>query len=180
MKPKVVTIFCGSKSGNHPSFETEAKAIGALLADMDIQMVYGGGNKGLMGAVANSCLEKGGKVIGIIPQLLLEWEAQHTGLTELIVTETMHARKLLLYDKCDIAVALPGGLGTFDELFEMLVWNNLSIHEKKIVLYNFEGFYNPLIEMIQKMESEGFLYDKSRYRFTICNNREELASIFSE
>ena len=109
MKPKAVTIFCGSKSGNHPSFENEAKAIGALLADMGIQMVYGGGNKGLMGAVANSCLEKGGKVVGIIPQLLLEWEAQHTGLTELIVTETMHARKLLLYDKCDIAVALPGG-----------------------------------------------------------------------
>ncbi|MCE2844756.1 MAG: hypothetical protein RLZZ328_812 [Bacteroidota bacterium] len=179
MKPKAVTIFCGSKSGNHPSFENEAKAIGALLADMGIQMVYGGGNKGLMGAVANSCLEKGGKVVGIIPQLLLEWEAQHTGLTELIVTETMHARKLLLYDKCDIAVALPGGLGTFDELFEMLVWNNLSIHEKKIVLYNFEGFYNPLIEMIQKMETEGFLYEKSRYRFTICSNREELAAIFS-
>jgi uncharacterized protein (TIGR00730 family) len=179
MKPKAVTIFCGSKSGNHPSFENEAKAIGALLADMGIQMVYGGGNKGLMGAVANSCLEKGGKVVGIIPQLLLEWEAEHTGLTELIVTETMHARKLLLYDKCDIAVALPGGLGTFDELFEMLVWNNLSIHEKKIVLYNFEGFYNPLIEMIQKMETEGFLYEKSRYRFTICSNREELAAIFS-
>ena len=179
MKPKAVTIFCGSKSGNHPSFENEAKAIGALLADMGIQMVYGGGNKGLMGAVANICLEKGGKVVGIIPQLLLEWEAQHTGLTELIVTETMHARKLLLYDKCDIAVALPGGLGTFDELFEMLVWNNLSIHEKKIVLYNFEGFYNPLIEMIQKMETEGFLYEKSRYRFTICSNREELAAIFS-
>jgi uncharacterized protein (TIGR00730 family) len=179
MKPKAVTIFCGSKSGNHPSFENEAKAIGALLADMGIQMVYGGGNKGLMGAVANSCLEKGGKVVGIIPQLLLEWEAQHTGLTELIVTETMHARKLLLYDKCDIAVALPGGLGTFDELFEMLVWNNLSIHEKKIVLYNFEGFYNPLIEMVQKMETEGFLYEKSRYRFTICSNREELAAIFS-
>ena len=179
MKPKAVTIFCGSKSGNHPSFENESKAIGALLADMGIQMVYGGGNKGLMGAVANSCLEKGGKVVGIIPQLLLEWEAQHTGLTELIVTETMHARKLLLYDKCDIAVALPGGLGTFDELFEMLVWNNLSIHEKKIVLYNFEGFYNPLIEMIQKMETEGFLYEKSRYRFTICSNREELAAIFS-
>jgi uncharacterized protein (TIGR00730 family) len=179
MKPKAVTIFCGSKSGNHPSFENEAKAIGALLAEMGIQMVYGGGNKGLMGAVANSCLEKGGKVVGIIPQLLLEWEAQHTGLTELIVTETMHARKLLLYDKCDIAVALPGGLGTFDELFEMLVWNNLSIHEKKIVLYNFEGFYNPLIEMIQKMETEGFLYEKSRYRFTICSNREELAAIFS-
>jgi len=179
MKPKAVTIFCGSKSGNHPRFEKEATAIGALLAEKNIQMVYGGGNKGLMGAVANGCLEKGGNVIGIIPKLLLEWEAQHTGLTELIVTETMHARKLLLYDKCDIAVALPGGLGTFDELFEMLVWNNLSIHEKKIVLYNFEGFYDPLIQMIAKMETEGFLYDKSRYRFAICNTREEMASIFS-
>ena len=179
MKPTAITIFCGSKSGDNPSFAKEAKEIGAIIAEKGIQMVYGGGNKGLMGEVANGCLEKGGKVIGIIPKLLLEWEAQHNGLTELIITETMHARKLLLYEKCDLAVALPGGLGTFDELFEMLVWNNLSIHEKKIVLYNFEGFYNPLIEMIQKMEDNGFLYDKSRYRFIICNNREELVAIFS-
>ena len=179
MKIKSLTVFCGSKSGNNPSFLKAATNLGNLLAQENIELVYGGGNKGLMGAVANGCLANGGKVIGIMPKLLLEWEAEHTGLTELIVTETMHARKLLLYDKCDIAVALPGGLGTFDELFEMLVWNNLSIHEKKIVLYNFEGFYNPLIEMIQKMETEGFLYEKSRYRFTICSNREELAAIFS-
>ena len=179
MKPNSVTIFCGSKSGEDPSFAKEAWVIGSVLAENGIQLVYGGGNKGLMGEVANGCLSKGGRVVGIIPKILLEWEAQHTGLTELIVTETMHARKLLLYDKCDIAIALPGGLGTFDELFEMLVWNNLSIHEKKIVLYNFEGFYDPLIEMIQKMEDKGFLYDKSRYRFIICNNREELLAILS-
>jgi hypothetical protein len=179
MKISAVTVFCGSKLGNHPSFEKEAIAIGALLAEKNILLVYGGGNKGLMGAVANGCLEQGGKVVGIIPKLLLEWEAQHDGLTELIVTDTMHSRKLLLYEKCDIAIALPGGMGTFDELFEMLVWNNLSIHDKKIVLYNFEGYYDPLVQMIQKMESEGFLYDQSRYRFTICNTRAELTAIFS-
>ena len=179
MKPKAVTIFCGSKSGNHPSFENEAKAIGALLADMGIQMVYGGGNKGLMGAVANGCLDKGGKVIGIMPKLLLEWEAQHKGLTELIVTETMHERKLLLYEKGDAAIVLPGGLGTFDELFEMLVWNNLSIHDKKIVLYNFEGFYDPLVAMINRMEEEDFLYERSRYRLHVCTTLEEVKAAFS-
>jgi hypothetical protein len=109
----------------------------------------------------------------------LEWEAEHKGLTELIVTENMHARKMLLYEKGDAAIVLPGGLGTFDELFEMLVWNNLSIHDKKIVLYNFQGFYDPLVAMIQKMEEEDFLYERSRYRLQICATLEEIKAVFS-
>jgi hypothetical protein len=179
MKIKSLTVFCGSKSGNNPAFEQMANALGCWFADEQITLVYGGGNKGLMGATANACLAQGGKVIGIIPKLLLEWEAQHTGLTELIVTETMHERKLLLYEKGDAAIVLPGGLGTFDELFEMLVWNNLSIHEKKIVLYNFEGFYDPLVAMINKMEEEDFLYERSRYRLHVCTSLKEIKAVFS-
>ena len=179
MKIKSLTVFCGSKSGNNPNFLKAATHLGNLLAQENIELVYGGGNKGLMGAVANGCLANGGKVIGIMPKLLLEWEAQHTGLTELIVTETMHERKLLLYEKGDAAIVLPGGLGTFDELFEMLVWNNLSIHDKKIVLYNFEGFYDPLVAMINKMEEEDFLYERSRYRLHVCTTLEEIKAAFS-
>jgi uncharacterized protein (TIGR00730 family) len=179
MKIKSLTVFCGSKSGKNPSFIKMATDLGMLLAQENVTLVYGGGNKGLMGAIANGSLAHGGKVIGIMPKLLLEWEAQHDGLTELVVTETMHERKLLLYEKGEAAIVLPGGLGTFDELFEMLVWNNLSIHDKKIVLFNFEGFYDPLIAMINKMEEEDFLYERSRYRLIVCTTLEEMKATFS-
>lgn len=179
MPVNAITLFCGSKIGNHPAFEQMAMALGSWLAEQNITLIYGGGNKGLMGATANACLANGGKVIGIIPQVLLEWEAEHKGLTELIVTENMHARKLLLYEKGEAAIVLPGGLGTFDELFEMLVWNNLSIHDKKIILYNFEGFYDPLIAMIQKMEDTEFLYERGRYRLQICETLEQIKATFS-
>jgi uncharacterized protein (TIGR00730 family) len=123
-----------------------------------------------MGSIADACLSKNGKVIGIIPKLLLEWEAQHEGLTELIVTEDMHSRKLLLYDKCDAAIILPGGMGTLDELFEMLTWNNLRIHNKKVYILNVQGYYNHLIELLDHMEQEGFLYDNWRERFIVCKD----------
>ena len=179
MKIKSLTVFCGSKSGKNPSYLSETVALGKWMANNKIELVYGGGNKGLMGAVANACLENGGRVVGIIPKVLLEWEAEHKGLTELIVTENMHARKLLLYEKGDAAIILPGGFGTLDELFEMLVWNNLSIHEKKIILFNPNGFYDPLLAMIEKMEEEDFLYERSRYRLLICSSLEEIRTIFS-
>ena len=179
MKIKSLTVFCGSKSGKNPSYLTETIALGKWMALNNIELVSGGGNKGLMGAVANGCLENGGSVVGIIPKVLLEWEAEHKGLTELIVTENMHARKLLLYEKGDAAIVLPGGLGTFDELFEMLVWNNLSIHDKKIVLFNYQGFYDPLLAMIDKMEEEDFLYERSRYRLHICTTIEAVMTFFS-
>ena len=110
MKIKSLTVFCGSKSGKNIGFLIAATALGNLLAQENISLVYGGGNKGLMGAVANGCLAQGGKVIGIMPKLLLEWEAQHTGLTELIITENMHDRKKILYEKGDAGLVLPGGM----------------------------------------------------------------------
>ena len=174
MKIKALTVFCGSKSGANLSFLKEATALGNLLAQKNIDLVYGGGNKGLMGAVANGCLTQGGKAIGIMPKLLLEWEAQHTGLTELIITETMHDRKKILYEKGDAALVLPGGMGTLDELFEMLTWNNLKIHNMKVFLLNIDGFYDTLIHLLDKMDTDGFMYDNWKDRIIVCNSVEAL------
>ncbi len=169
-----LAVFCGSKSGNNPLFEQHAKTLGYLMAERKVTLIYGGGNKGIMGAVANAVLEKGGKVTGIIPQVLLQQEAQHNGLTELIVVENMHVRKKMLYEKCDAAIILPGGFGTLDEFFEMLTWNQLSIHNKEIFILNSAGFYNNLLEHAAVMEAEDFLYDKLQDRTTILNSPEAL------
>lgn len=179
MKISAVTVFCGSKPGGDPSYVTGAQSLGKALAQKGIVLVYGGGNKGIMGAVANASLDAGGKVIGIIPKLLLEWEAQHTGLTELLVTDSMHARKLLLYEKCDVAIILPGGMGTMDELFEMLTWNNLKIHNKKVYILNASGYYNALITLLDTMDQQGFMYEDWRQRLIFCNSVEEIINAFS-
>ncbi len=171
-----VAVFCGSKAGNNILFAQQATTLGHLLAEKNITLIYGGGNKGLMAAVANAVLEKGGKVIGIIPQVLTEWEHQHEGITELIIVETMHIRKRMLYEKCDAAIVLPGGYGTLDELFEMLTWNQLNIHDKPIFILNTDGFYDGLLIHINKMLSAEFLYHKLENSFTVINNPEEIFS----
>ena len=172
MQVKSITVFCGSKSGFNPLYEQHAEALGKLLAAKEITLIYGGGNKGLMGAVANASMLQGGKVIGIIPEILLEWEAQHTGITELLVVADMHVRKKRLYELCDAAIILPGGNGTLDELFEMLTWNTLNIHNKKIILLNSAGFYDHLIAHITTMSAEGFLYENWKERLIVCNDPE--------
>jgi uncharacterized protein (TIGR00730 family) len=179
MKIQSVTVFCGSKSGNHPGFTDQAILLGNALGDGGIQLVYGGGGKGIMGAIADAVLASHGKVIGIIPKLLLEWEAQHEGLTELIVTDTMHDRKKILYDKADVAIILPGGMGTMDELFEMLTWNNLNIHQKKVIVLNWDGYYTPLIAMMDHMHTAGFMYDDWKQRITIAKDAKEIMGIIN-
>ena len=171
---KSVTVFWSSKSGNQRGYTQQATELGNALGEAGIQLVYGGGGKGIMGAIADAVLSKNGKVLGVIPKLLLEWEAQHEGLTELIVTETMHDRKKILYDKADLAIILPGGMGTMDELFEMLTWNNLNIHQKKVIILNWEGFYTPLITLMDHMHAEGFMYDNWRNRITIASDAKEV------
>ena len=175
MQIRSLAVFCGSKSGNNPLFEEQARELGHLLAGRKITLIYGGGNKGIMGAVANAVLEKEGKVTGIIPKALTEWEHHHEGLTELIIVDTMHARKLLLYEKCDAAIILPGGFGTLDELFEMLTWNQLSIHDKKIFILNTAGFYDHLIAHAKRMQAENFLYDKIEDKIVILSAVVEMA-----
>jgi uncharacterized protein (TIGR00730 family) len=169
-----MAVFCGSKTGNNSLFELHAKQLGYFLAEKNIKLVYGGGNKGLMGTVANAVLEKNGYVIGIIPQLLTDREHSHNGINELIVVENMHTRKKMLYEKCDAAVILPGGFGTLDEFFEMLTWNQLSIHNKKIFVLNSGGFYNNLLMHAKQMQAENFLYDAVEERLVVIDVPEKL------
>lgn len=177
MQYQSMAVFCGSKTGNNILFATHATQLGYLLAEKNITLIYGGGNKGLMASVANAVLEKGGRVIGIIPQVLTEWEHQHEGITELIIVESMHVRKRMLYEKCDAAIILPGGYGTLDELFEMLTWNQLSIHDKHIYILNTDDFYDGLLVHINKMLDEGFLYNQLDKTFTVVNKPEEIFNL---
>lgn len=170
-----LAVFCGSKSGNNPLFVAHAQTLGHLLASRGIALIYGGGSVGIMGAVADAALEKGGQVIGIIPQMLTEWEVGHQHITELIVTEDMHTRKKLLYSRCDAAIILPGGFGTLDELYEMLTWNQLSIHSKQIFILNSAGFYDGLLQHMRTMQAENFLYDRIEDRITVLTEPTELA-----
>ncbi|MEO7264835.1 MAG: TIGR00730 family Rossman fold protein [Ferruginibacter sp.] len=174
MQIKSIAVFCGSKTGNNPLFEAHTKVLGKLLAEEKINIIYGGGNKGLMGAVANAAIEKEGNVIGIIPKLLTESEHQHKGLKELHIVESMHLRKQMLYEKADAAIILPGGFGTLDEVFEILTWNQLSIHSKKIFFLNSGGFYDHLIAHIHKMQEENFLYGQVEDKMTILKEPSEL------
>lgn len=174
MSIKAIDIFCGSKTGNNPLFEEHTKQLGYLLAERNITIIYGGGNKGLMATVANAALEKNGKVVGVIPKVLSEWEHQHNGLTELHIVDTMHSRKEMLYEKCDAAIILPGGYGTLDEVFEILTWNQLRIHDKKIFFLNTDGFYDHLLAHIQMMKKEGFLYIDPYESMTILREPADL------
>src|SRR5215471_9045346 len=176
---KSLAVFCGSKNGIDELYTQHAAQLGQLMAENNLQMIYGGGRKGIMGIVADAVMANGGRVTGIIPQLLTEWEHQHEGITELIIADDMHVRKKKMYALSDAAIFLPGGFGTLDELFEMLTWNQLSIHDKKIFLLNSAGFFNHLIAHIDKIEAEGFLYESARERVTILNQPDELLNHLS-
>lgn len=180
MSIKSLSVFCGSKNGSDPLFVDHAKKIGYLLAKNNITLIYGGGNKGIMGAVANAVLENEGKVIGIMPKFLAVPEHQHNGLTEMLEVEDMHVRKRLLYEKCDAALVLPGGFGTMDEFFEMLTWNQLNIHNKKIFVLNTSGFYDHLITFLNKAEEDGFLYSDIHQYLQVISLPEELEVSLSE
>jgi uncharacterized protein (TIGR00730 family) len=169
-----LAIFCGSKMGEQDVYAQHAKELAAILAAQKIELIYGGGKKGIMGIVANTVMQAGGVVRGVIPQLLIDWEHQHEGISELVVVEDMHVRKRKLYELCDAAIILPGGFGTLDELFEILTWNQLSIHDKKIFVLNSNGFYDHLIAHLIRLEREGFLYGKLEEVITLIDRPEEL------
>jgi uncharacterized protein (TIGR00730 family) len=172
---KSLAVFCGSKNGNNPIYLQHAKEIGALLVQHNITLIYGGGNVGIMGTLANSVMANEGKVIGIIPKVLLEWERQHGNITELIISDDMHARKKSLYEKCDAALILPGGFGTMDELFEILTWNQLSLHDKQVFILNSAGFYDHVLAHINQLEQQGFLYESAKEKITVINEPQQLA-----
>jgi len=173
-----IAVFCGSKSGNNPLYKEHAIEIGKWMAAKKWKLIYGGGDIGLMGTIANSVLEGGGHVVGVIPEVLVQWEVGHKSLTELHVVADMHVRKKMMYELCHAAIILPGGIGTLDELFEMLTWNSLKIHDKKIILLNTAGYYNHLIKHLDMMETEGFLHENWKERLLIVNNPNEINAFF--
>jgi uncharacterized protein (TIGR00730 family) len=174
MMIKSMAVFCGSKKGSNTLYTEHAEMLGKILAKNNIRLIYGGGSAGIMGTIADSVLEQGGHVTGIIPKILLEWEVQHLHISELIVSDDMHVRKKSLYELCDAALILPGGFGTLDELFEIVTWNQLSIHDKQIFILNSGGFYDHLIMHIDKMRDEGFLYERPGQNIIILNDPHEL------
>lgn len=171
---KALAVFCGSRSGKDPLYMTHARQLGERMAQHGITLIYGGGSVGLMGAVADGVMDAGGKVIGVIPEVLMAWEQDHKNITELKVVADMHVRKKLMYELCDAAVILPGGFGTLDELFEMLTWNQLNIHDKRIFVLNTSGFYDAMLAHARVMEDQEFLYDKLEDRITVVSDVDEL------
>nr|WP_315223742.1 TIGR00730 family Rossman fold protein [uncultured Flavobacterium sp.] len=154
---KRITVFCGSSFGTEEKYRSQAFELGQTLAKQNIELVYGGAKVGLMGAVADGVLSEKGKVIGILPNFLRSKEIAHENLTELVLVESMHERKTKMNDLCDGVIALPGGFGTLEELFEMLTWAQLGLHKKPIAILNIDGFYDPLLMMIQTMTDKGLL-----------------------
>lgn len=159
---KTICVYCGSNSGNKPIYAERAMALGDRIAKQGLGLVYGGGNVGLMGIVANAVLEAGGEVTGVIPKQLMDWEVGHKGLTRLEVVDSMHARKARMFDLADAFVALPGGFGTLDEMFEMLTWRQLGLGDKPCAFLDVAGFYAPLMGMIDRMVEERFLHAEQR------------------
>ena len=171
---KSVVVFCGSSLGTEEVYEKQAYLLGQALAKRNIELVYGGAKVGLMGAVANGALSKGGTVKGVLPHFLQAREVAHQELTELILVESMHERKQLMSEMADGVIALPGGLGTLEELFEMLTWAQLGLHTKPVALLNTNGFYDALKVLIQTMVDKGFVKEENQQMLLINDQVEGL------
>ncbi len=156
MSPKSVCVYCGSRAGIDQAYAVDAHNIGAALAENGWRLVYGAGDVGLMGTVARAAQDAGGDTFGVIPQHLVDWEVGKTDLTTYIVTETMHERKKVMFMNCDAVVVLPGGAGSLDELFEALTWRQLGLHSKPIYLLNTNGYWGPLISLMNHVVTQGF------------------------
>jgi len=162
-----ICVFCGSSPGRRPAFAAAASELGARLAAERIGLVYGGGSVGLMGTVADAALAAGGEVVGVIPEALAGKEVAHTGLTRLHVVKSMHERKALMAEMADAFVALPGGFGTLDELFEAITWGQLGIHRKPIGLLDVEGYFAPLLAFVDRAVGDGFIRPPYRELFVV-------------
>ncbi len=179
---KSICVYCGSSPGTDPAFVATAHALGELLSAKNIRLVYGGGTRGLMGAVAQGAHDQGGTVTGIIPQFLLDHEAAHNPslyCDEVIVCDTMHERKTLMFEKADAFITLPGGIGTLEEVVEMMTWAQLGRHQKPIYLLNINDFWDPFVELIQHMEDNQFLHQAAKAKPITVTNLDQLAEQLS-
>jgi uncharacterized protein (TIGR00730 family) len=177
---KKVCVFCGSSVGNKPEYAEAAVTLGGLLAKKKIGLVYGGGNVGLMGVIADAVLEAGGEVIGVIPHSLAQREIEHQGLTQLHVVDSMHTRKAMMAELADAFIAMPGGVGTFEEFFEAVTWTQLGLHRKPCGLLNVAGFYTPLAAFIDQAVSEGFIKPVHRASIVVDDNAERLLDTLAQ
>lgn len=159
---QAVCVFCGSSLGRRPEYRRAAQKMGALLAERSIRLIYGGGNVGLMGALADACLAAGGEVTGVIPQALGDKELAHWGLTELHIVKSMHERKSMMAELAGAFIALPGGFGTFEEFFEVLTWTQLGLQRKACGLVNVSGYYDSLLALADRAAEDGFLQPEHR------------------
>ena len=171
-----VLVFCGSSPGRLPAYVDAAGALGAELAAQGLGVVYGGAQVGLMGAVADAVLAQGGEVIGVIPRMLVEKEVAHTGLSDLRVVETMHERKALMESLADGVIALPGGFGTLEELFEIVTWAQLGLHSKPVGLLNVAGYWDQLLVFVDQMVAERFVRAEQREALLVADSPAELVA----
>lgn len=171
---KSIVVFCASSFGHDPIFEEQAAKVGQTLAKRSIQLIYGGGRVGLMGTVADGALAAGGEVIGVIPAFLNTKEREHQGVTKLITVDTMHERKRIMNEYAEGIIALPGGFGTLEELFEMITWAQLGLHKKPVGILNTAGYYSHLIQFIDHMVEQGLLRTENRSILLVADTIEGL------
>jgi uncharacterized protein (TIGR00730 family) len=169
-----VCVYCGSRFGASPSFLRAAQDLGRAIASRGWRLVYGGGNVGLMGATADAALAAGGEVVGVIPERLMNREVGHRGLSELRVVQTMHERKRVMAELADAFVAMPGGIGTLEELFEVWTWRHLGYHDQPIGLLNVDAFYDPLLAFMGHTQEAGFVDELQQAMLTVCADPAEL------
>lgn len=176
---KAVAVFCGARHGNRREYEAAAREMGAELAARGLALVYGGGHVGLMGVVADACLAAGGRVVGVIPQFMVERELAMDGLTELHVTDSMHTRKALMAERADAFIALPGGFGTLDELFEILTWRQIGLHDKPIGLLNTAAYYAELTGFIARAIGDGFVGERESRLLQVADTPAALLDLLA-
>ncbi|TNE40334.1 MAG: TIGR00730 family Rossman fold protein [Alphaproteobacteria bacterium] len=175
-KLKSLCIYCGSRVGSMPAFETATLALADTLAARGIRLVYGGGGIGLMGIAAKRVMAQGGEVVGIIPEFLQKLEVKYEGVTQLILTDSMHERKQLMFDMSDAFLVLPGGIGTLDETVEMMTWRQLQRHSKPIALVNLDGYWDPFVELIDHVIDNGFAEANIRDNLIVASSIEDALS----
>lgn len=178
-KIKSACVYCGSSSTSNPVFDAPTIELGQSLAKSGITLVYGGGSPGLMGKVANACMDAGGAVIGIIPDHILKLEVRHNQLTELHVVDNMHTRKMMMAEKADAFVIMPGGLGTLDEAFEIMTWKYLGVHNKPVIIANIDGYWDPLIALIQHMYQHKFVREEHMNTYIEAKSVAEVMAILT-
>ena len=167
-----VCVFCGARDGNDPKYVREAKRFATKLAENNMQLVYGGGDCGIMGAVANAALEAGGQVFGVFPKFLNQYESEHKKLSRMIIVDDMHPRKWTMFENSHAIVILPGGFGTLDEAFEVITWKQLNTHKKPIILFNQDGYWDKFVALTENIIGHGFANESVRSLYTVVDSIE--------